>query len=42
MSLPRYGHDMGKVNATLNRGTTKDGLENSQATRKKILPRENR
>jgi hypothetical protein len=30
---------MGKVKATLNRGTTKDGVEDSQETRKMIRPR---
>jgi len=40
MSSPRYGREMGKVKATLNRGTTKDGVEDSQAMRKKIRPRE--
>jgi hypothetical protein len=40
MSSPRYGREMGKVKATLNRGTTKDGVEDSQATRKMIRPRE--
>jgi hypothetical protein len=33
---------MGKVKATLNRSTTKDGVENSQATKRRIRPRENR
>jgi hypothetical protein len=33
---------MGKVKATLNKSTTKDGVENSQATRKRIQLRENR
>jgi hypothetical protein len=31
---------MGKVKATLNRSTTKDGVGNSQTTRKRIRPRE--
>jgi hypothetical protein len=35
-----YGQEMGKVKATLNRGTTKDGVEDSQAMRKRIRPRE--
>jgi hypothetical protein len=33
---------MGKVKATLNRSTTKDVVENSQATKRRIRPRENR
>jgi hypothetical protein len=33
---------MGKVKAKLNRSTTKGGVENSRAMRKRILPRENR
>jgi hypothetical protein len=33
---------MGKVKATLNRSTTKDGVENSEATKRRIRPRENR
>jgi hypothetical protein len=33
---------MGKVKATLNRSTTKDGVENSQAIKRRIRPRENR
>jgi hypothetical protein len=40
--ITRYGREMGKVKATLNRRKTKYGVENSQATRKGILPRENR
>jgi hypothetical protein len=40
MSSLRYGREIGKVKATLNRGTTKDGDENSQVTRKRIRPRE--
>jgi hypothetical protein len=31
---------MGKVNATLNRSTTMDGVENSQATKRRIQPKE--
>jgi hypothetical protein len=31
---------MEKVNATLNRRTIKDGVENSQATKRRIRPRE--
>jgi hypothetical protein len=38
--ITRYGREMGKVKATLNRSTTKDGVENSQATKKRIRPRE--
>jgi hypothetical protein len=33
---------MRKVNVVPNRSTTKDGVENSQATRKRIQPRKNR
>jgi hypothetical protein len=33
---------MRKVNVIPNRSTTKDGVENSQATRKRIRPRANR
>jgi hypothetical protein len=40
MSSPRYDREMGKVKATLNRGTTKDGVEDSQAMRKRKRPRE--
>jgi hypothetical protein len=32
---------MGKIKATLDRSTTKDGVGNSQATRKRTLLREN-
>jgi hypothetical protein len=42
MQSPRYGREMGKVKATLNRSTTKDGVENSEATKRRIRPRENR
>jgi hypothetical protein len=35
-----YGREMGKVKATLNRSTTNDGGENSQATKRRIRPRE--
>jgi hypothetical protein len=31
---------MGKVKATLNRSTIKDGVKNTQATRKRRQPRE--
>jgi hypothetical protein len=31
---------MGKVKATRNRGTTKDGVEDPQAMKKRIRPRE--
>jgi hypothetical protein len=33
---------MRKVKVVPNRSTTKDGVENSQATRRRIRPRENR
>jgi hypothetical protein len=33
---------MRKVKATTTKSTTKDGVENSQVTRKMIRPRENR
>jgi hypothetical protein len=33
---------MRKVKVIPNRSTTKDGVKNSQATRKRIQPRENR
>jgi hypothetical protein len=38
--ITRYGREMGKVKATLNRSTPKDGVENSQVTKKRIRPRE--
>jgi hypothetical protein len=38
--ITRYGRDMGKVKATLNRGTTKDGAEDSQSKSNRIRPTE--